>query len=518
MSIEIDGKSLTIDNLVKVARNKATISIPNRSWKKINSCRTMLEEKIKKHEIIYGITTGIGEFSEVTLSPEETQEFQKLLVRNHAAGIGEPMDIEIVRGAICGRINVHVKGHSGGRKEITEYLKEILNQQITPVVCEKGSVGACGDLAPMSQIALALMGEGEMFVKGKIIDSKTALKTIGLKPLELEARDGLALINGSNVLTALAGLILHDAERWMKMHDIAAAMTLEALKANMKPYDKRIHSLRGFAGSQKIAANLNLLTKDSKILFSGEKKVQDAYSMRSTPQVAGTLRDSMEYARKQVETELNGVGDNPIFLTNEKEVLTGANFQGSPIALPMEMIGTGLSMIAVLSERRLNRLTNPALSVGLPPFLAENPGLNSGMMLSQYTADALIVETRILSHPAANQSIPAAADQEDFVSMGLTTCQKTKQILDNCFGVLGIEMMAAAQALDIRMKENKMSASKSNSQLGKGTSVAHRIIRKYVDYLDEDRPLYKDHNKMVELLKSNEILDSVEKELGKSLK
>ena len=503
MAVNLDGDSLTINKLANVARNNENVSVGKEAWKRIDDCRSMLQSKIDAHEIMYGITTGIGEFSEVTLTPEQTQEFQKLLVRNHAAGIGEPMDLELVRGAMCGRINVHVKGYSGGRRQITEYLKDVLNHQITPVVCEKGSVGACGDLAPMSQIALALMGEGEMFVNGNKTNSKKALKDIGLEPLELKARDGLALINGSNVLTALAALILYDAERWMKMHDIAAAMTLEALKANMKPYDKRIHSLRGFQGSQKIANNLNLLTAESEILFSGEKKVQDAYSMRSTPQVAGTLRDSLEFARTQVETELNGVGDNPIFLTKEKEVLTGANFQGSPIALPMEMIGTGLSMVAVLSERRLNRLTNPALSVGLPPFLTEKPGLHSGMMLSQYTADALIVETRILSHPAANQSIPAAADQEDFVSMGLTTCQKVKQIMENCFAVLGIEMMAAAQALDIR-----------KGNLGKGTSIAHKVIRKYVDYLDEDRPLYKDHNTMVELLKSNEILEAVEKELG----
>ena len=503
MSIALDGTSLTIAKLVNVARNNQTLEVTKEAWKRIKDCRKMLQKKIDAHETMYGITTGIGEFSEVTLNPEQTQEFQKLLIYSHAAGIGEPMDIEIVRGAMCGRINVHVKGHSGGRRQITEYLRDVLNNQITPVVCEKGSVGACGDLAPMSQIALALMGEGEMYVEGEIIDSKAALGNIGLKPLELQARDGLALINGSNVLTALAAIIIYDAERWMKMHDIAAAMTLEALKANMKPYDGRIHALRGFKGSQKIASNLNLLTAESDILFSGEKKVQDAYSMRSTPQVAGTLRDSLEFARKQVETELNGVGDNPIFLTKEKEVLTGANFQGSPIALPMEMIGTGLSMVAVLSERRLNRLTNPALSVGLPPFLTKKPGLHSGMMLSQYTADALVVETRILSHPAANQSIPAAADQEDFVSMGLTTSQKTKQILDNCYGVLAIEMMAAAQALDIRAKG-----------IGKGTSVAHRIIRKYVEYLDDDRPLYKDHNTMVKLLKSNEILEAVENELG----
>jgi len=229
-------------------------------------------------------------------------------------------------------------------------------------------------------------------------------------------------------------------------------------------------------------------------------------------------RDSLEFARKQVETELNGVGDNPIFLTNEKEVLTGANFQGSPVALPMEMVGTGLSMVAVLSERRLNRLTNPALSVGLPPFLTENPGLNSGMMLSQYTADALIVEARILSHPAANQSIPAAADQEDFVSMGLTTCQKVRQIMDNCFGVLAIEMMAAAQALDIRVKQQKQKTTDVNTiKIGKGTSIAHRIIREHVDYLDEDRPLYRDHNAMVKLLKSNKILEAVEKGLKTKL-
>mgnify|MGYP001313889594 FL=1 len=506
MPIELNGDNLTINTLVDVARNRKAVSVSDSAWKRIKNCRYMLQKKIDAHETMYGITTGIGEFSEVTLNPEQTNEFQKLLIYSHAAGIGKPMEEELVRGAMCGRINVHSKGNSGGRREITEYLLHALNNNVTPVVCEKGSVGACGDLAPMSQIALALMGEGEMFVNGKIKDSKIALDKIGLEPLKLEARDGLALINGSNVLTALAAIILYDAKKWMKMHDIAAAMTLEALKANMKPYDKRIHSLRGFQGSQKVAENLNILTEGSEILFSGEKKVQDAYSMRSTPQVAGTLRDSIDYAKEQIETELNGVGDNPIFLTESEEVLTGANFQGTPIALPMEMIGIGLSMVAVLSERRMNRLTNPALSVGLPPFLTKKPGLHSGMMLAQYTADALIAESRILTHPAANQSIPAAADQEDFVSMGLTTNQKVKKILDNCYGVLGIEMMAAAQALEIRGKN-----------MGKGTSVAHKTIRKYVDYLDDDRPLYNDHNAMVKLLKSNEILESVENKLGKEL-
>ena len=267
MTVTLNGKSLSIEKLVDVARNRQPVEVTNDAWTKIEKCREMLDKKIDAHETMYGITTGIGEFSEVVLTPDQTEEFQKLLVYSHAAGIGEPMQEEIVRGAMCGRINVHSKGHSGGRREITQYLLDALNNNITPVVCEKGSVGACGDLAPMAQIALALMGEGEMFVNGKITDSKLALKNIGLDPLQLKARDRFALINGSNVLTSLAAIILHDSIKWMKMHDIAAAMTLEALKANMKPYDKRIHQLRGFRGSQKVGANLNILTENSELYF-----------------------------------------------------------------------------------------------------------------------------------------------------------------------------------------------------------------------------------------------------------
>ena len=506
MTITINGNSLKIDDLVNVARNTEKVVLSEKSWNRIDESREMLEKKINDNEIIYGTNTGIGEFSEIALNPEQLKEFQKYLIYSHAAGIGDPMEIEIVRGAMCGRVNVHAKGYSAGRRVVTERIIEALNREITPVVCEKGSVGACGDLAPMSQIALAIMGEGEVFYKGKKIPAANAWKEENIEPLVLEARDGLAIINGSNVLTAIAALTIYDANKWLKLHDIAASMTLESLLANMKPYDPRIHELRGFSGSQKVASNINRITNESEILADENKKVQDAYSMRSTPQVAGTLRDVVDYAGSQVLTELNGVGDNPIFLTEEKEVLTGANFQGTPVALPMENVGTGLSMVAVLSERRLNRLTNPALSAGLPPFLTEGAGMYAGMMLSQYTADALIAETRILSHPAANQSIPAAADQEDFVSMGLTTSQKVKKILDNCYGVLAIEMMAAAQALDLRGKN-----------LGKGTSAAHKVVRKYVEFLDDDRPLYKDNNRMVELLKTDEIIDAVENVLGKKL-
>ncbi len=501
----LNGYNLTARMLTKVSRGKVNLDIEDECWTRIKKCRDMVEEKIEKKEPMYGINTGIGEFSEVTLDEEQTQKFQNHLVYSHAAGIGKAMPKEIVRGAMCGRINVHCKGFSGGRKEITEKMIEILNSDVVPYVCEKGSVGACGDLAPMSQIALTMMGEGDAFYKDKLMSAKNALAKAKIKPLKLAARDGLSIINGSNVLTALSALILNDAKLWLKTHDLSASMTLEALNANMKPYKSKLHELRGFTGSKKVAKNITNLTEGSEILNSKNKKLQDAYSLRSTPQVAGTLRDSLSYTLKQVEIELNGVGDNPIFLPEEKEVLTGANFQGTPVALPMEMIGVGLSMVGVLSERRMNRLVNPALSGGLPPFLTEDPGFNSGLMVSQYTADALCVENRILSHPAANQSIPAAADQEDFVSMGLTTAQKTKQILENCWGILAIEMLASAQAIELRKPE-------------KPSPVINEIIteiRKSIKHLDDDRPLFDDHNKMVEILKSGKLIQIVEKNLGK---
>jgi len=501
----LNGYNLTARMLTKVSRGKVNLDIEDECWTRINKCRNMVEEKIEKKEPMYGINTGIGEFSEVTLDEEQTRKFQNHLVYSHAAGIGKAMPKEIVRGAMCGRINVHCKGFSGGRKEITEKMIEILNSDVVPYVCEKGSVGACGDLAPMSQIALTMMGEGDAFYKDKLMSAKDALSKAKIKPLKLAARDGLSIINGSNVLTALSALILNDAKLWLKTHDLSASMTLEALNANMKPYKSKLHELRGFTGSKKVAKNITNLTEGSEILNSKNKKLQDAYSLRSTPQVAGTLRDSLSYTLKQVEIELNGVGDNPIFLPEEKEVLTGANFQGTPVALPMEMIGTGLSMVGVLSERRMNRLVNPALSGGLPPFLTEDPGFNSGLMVSQYTADALCVENRILSHPAANQSIPAAADQEDFVSMGLTTAQKTKQILENCWGILAIEMLASAQAIELRKP-------------AKPSPIITEIvkeIRKNIKHLDDDRPLFDDHNKMVEILRSGKLVQIIEKKLGK---
>lgn len=504
MSITLDGNTLTIEKLAAIARDGEKVELHPGALERIKTCRAMLEKKIKAREIMYGVNTGIGEFSEVMLTDEQVKQFQRWLIYNHAAGIGDSAPIEHIRGAMASRINVHAKGNSGCRPEITQTLIEMLNKNVTPVVCAKGSVGASGDLAPMSQIALLLLGEGEAWYKNERLPGNVALKRAGIPIPGLQARDGLATINGSNLLTSISALALYDINKWLKQAEIACAMTLEALYANMKPYDVRLHQARGFSGAVRSAQAIMKCIEGSDLLKGGHKKrIQDAYSMRSSPQVIGAAHDAVAYARKQVEVELNGVGDNPIFLPEHELTLTGANFQGSPVSLPMDMVGAAVTMVSVLSERRFNRLVNPALNIGLPAFLTKGAGMMSGMMLSQYTADTLIVEQRILSMPASMMSIPAAADQEDFVSMGMNTALKTQQILDNAFGVLGIEFMGAAQALDYR-----------DFSPGKGVTAAHKVIRKHVAHLDEDRPLYNDHTTMKQLVKSCEILSEVEKIVG----
>ncbi|MGB5163242.1 MAG: aromatic amino acid ammonia-lyase [Thermoanaerobaculia bacterium] len=504
MAISLTGSALTIEDVEAVARRGEAVELHPDAVQRIDVCRRFIEERIEAREIMYGVNTGIGEFSEVVLDDDQVREFQRYLVYNHAAGIGDPAPIDHVRAAMLLRANLQAKGYSACRLEITQTLLSMLNRGVTPMVCEKGSVGACGDLAPMSQIALLMMGEGEAFYRGERLPGVEALERAGIPIPGLQARDGLSTINGSNLLTGIGALALYDAERWLKQAEIAAALSLEALRANMKPYDPRLHAMRGFQGAVITAANLRQVVDGSDLLTGKEKvRVQDAYSMRSTPQVIGAARDQMRWTRQQIEIEINGIGDNPIFLPEDQVVLTGANFQGTPISLPIDTLGAAITMVCVLSERRMNRLTNPALSAGLPPFLTKGAGMFSGMMLSQYTADMQIVEQKMLSAPAFIQSIPAAADQEDFVSMGMNSALKTRQILDVACGVLGIELIAAAQALDLR-----------DFTPGDGSRAAHAAIRRHVDYLDEDRPLYRDHNAMMAAVGDLDVLEAVEAEVG----
>jgi histidine ammonia-lyase len=495
-TIRLDGHSLGIEDVLAIARNRRKISLHPDAVGRINKCRDMLERKIRKREIVYGVNTGIGELSEVVLTPEQVERYQRYLLYSHAAGCGEPCSEEDVRAAMLSRLNTHCWGHSGIRLEIVETQVEMLNRGVTPVVCQKGSVGACGDLSPMAQMAITLMGEGEVFYQGRRLPAKQGMAEARIPTIVFHERDGLAAINGSNFITGMGCLELCDAERWLRTQEVALAMTLEALNANMKAYDARVHLVRGYPGAQECAENIRELTAGSKLLERPGKKVQDAYSLRSSPQVIGAARDAFQWARYMLEMELNHAADNPTFFPDDEAVLTGANFQGTPMAFALETVGMSVTTVAALSERRLNRLLNPHLSVGLPAFLTKGAGMFSGLMLTQYTAGALICENRVLSHPAATGSIPAAADQEDFVSMGMTTAIKTRQIIENAWYVVAIELMAAAQAFDFRAPVKPAPA----------TQAAYETVRKHVKRLEEDRALFDDINVLARTAKEGEIL------------
>lgn len=504
MPILLDGHSLKIEDVVAVARKREQIEIHGDAWGRIRKCRDLLERKIQAREIMYGVNTGIGELSEVVLAPDQVEKYQKYLLYSHAAGCGNACAEEDVRAAMLARLNTHCWGHSGIRPEVVQTQTEMLNRGVTPVVCQKGSVGACGDLSPMAQMAITLMGEGEVFYQGRRLPAKEGFAQAGIPTIAFRERDGLAAINGSCFITGMGCIELYDADRWLKMQEIALAMTLEALNANMLAYDPRIHRVRGYPGAQECAERVRKLTAGSELLQRPGKKVQDAYSLRSSPQVIGAAHDACRWARYMLEIEVNHAADNPTFFPDEELVLTGANFQGTPMAFALELAGMSLTTVAVLSERRLNRLLNPHLSAGLPAFLTKGAGMYSGLMLSQYTSGALVAENRVLSTPAAIGSIPAAADQEDFVSMGMTTAIKTRQIIENSWSILAIELMAAAQAFDFRAPVKPAPA----------TQAAYEVIRRYVRKLEEDRPLFDDINTLTRVVKQGELLAAVEGVIG----
>jgi histidine ammonia-lyase len=506
MTIRIDGESLKIEDVVRVARENETIELTHEASEKIKRSREVVERLIAKREKIYGVSTGIGELSNVLLSPDQVKEFQRYVIYSHAAGWGEPVAVDDARAAWLTRVNVLSKGFSGLRLAVVATLVDMLNKGVTPVMCEKGSVGASGDLSPLGQGALVLMGEGEAFYRRERMSGKQAMDKAGIPTITYEARDGLATINGSNLVAGMGCLQLFDAEMLIKTSEVAAAMTLEALTPNMLAYDERIHKARGYQGAIECAENVRRIVEGSEILKQKPQKVQESYSLRSTPQVVGAAKDTLRFSRRMFEIEINGAGDNPLFFPDEGGIcLTGANFQGTPLAFALEYLGIALTTIGTISERRMNRLVNPNLSMGLPAFLTKGAGMFSGMMLAQYTAASLVCENRVLSTPAATGSIPTAADQEDFVSMANTTAMKTKQILKNSAAIFAIELMAAAQALDFRKPMKP----------GKGTQAACDVVRKHVKHLEEDRPLYNDIIKLTKIVESREILDAVENTVGK---
>lgn len=499
MTITIDGHSLNTKKISEIASGSTKVMLSLDGLERIRACRTFLESRISSGEKIYGTNTGVGEFCEVVLNDDQLEEFQRKLIYSHAAGIGDAMPEEWVRGAMAARANVHAQGYSGNRCIITSTLIEMLNKNVVPRVRKRGSVGACGDLAPMAEIALLFLGEGEAYYQGQLLPGRLAMDRAGIAIPGLKVRDGLALINGSNFISAISALQAEACYKLFLSAEIACAMSMEALNANLICLDERIHKVRGFPGSIESADFIyQCLVGGDLERGSLKTKVQDAYSLRSTPQVIGAARDALNYAKSQIDIELNGVGDNPIFHVHDDVILTGANFQGCPVSLPMEMMASAITSVCVLSERRLNRLLDKQLNAGLPMFLVPESGLNSGLMISQYTADSLIAEQKVLATPAYTSSIPGAGSQEDYVSMGMTTILKNHQILENAYGIIGIELIAAAQALDLRKR-----------RFGDGVTKAHSFIRQHIDHLAEDRVLVNEHDLVAELVKRGALVEAV---------
>jgi histidine ammonia-lyase len=504
MEVEIDGESLTIEEVHAVARDHAKVVIPKRTIDKVTRCRDMIQGLIDSGEAIYGVTTGIGEFSRIRISKEQAEELQRRIVYSHAAGTGDPHSEEEVRAAMLLRANVISKGHSAVRLGILETLVEMINKNVIPVIYEKGSVGTSGDLSPLSQMAEVVMGEGKAFYNGEMLDGKDAMDRAGIKTWVLNTKEGLGLINGSQMFTAVGALALYDAYKLLDNAQIVSGMTLNALKAVTRHFDARYHGVRPFVGQNKVAENIRNLCKNSEILEVDNPKVQDAYSLRCTPQVLGPVKDALGYIRGQIEIEMNSAADNPLFFPDDNTHIPGGNFHGEPIAIVLDLLAIVLSEVAGLSERHTNRLLNPALS-GLPDFLVEGKGLNSGLMVSQYTAAALVSENKVLSHPASVDSISVSADQEDHVSMGPIAALKVREIIKNVSTVLAIELMAGAQALEFR-KPQKPSPP---------IQAVYDEVRKLVEPLVDDRPLYPDMDKLTDLIRSNKLIEVINPSIGK---
>ncbi len=498
----LDGSSLALQDLVAVARQRAAFKVDPKAWKAVAASRKVVDGLVAKGEVAYGITTGFGEFAHVTIEPNQVRLLQRNLLMSHAVGVGDPLPRDVVRAMMLIRANTLLRGHSGVRREVVERLLDLLARDLVPVVPSRGSVGSSGDLCPLAHMALPLIGLGTLDVAGKTVPAAKALKDTGLAPLVLEAKEGLALINGTQMMAAIGSLAVHDAIGLLQDAQVTAAMSVEALLGSVVPFDDRVHALRPHAGQRAVAANLRALTAKSEVVHSHEgcDRVQDAYSLRCTPQVLGPVRDALHNAAAVLAIEVNSVTDNPLVFP-DGAILSQGNFHGEVLALQLDYVAIAVSELANLAERRTERLVNPDLSEGLKPFLVDSGGLNSGFMIAQYTAAALVSENKVLAHPASVDSIPTSANQEDHNSMGSIAALKLLQVLRNARSVVAIEALCAAQALDY----------KAPLKPGKGSAAAHKAIRASIPRLDRDRILADDVAAMTRLLEAGVLRDAVAK-------
>lgn len=512
-NLKIDGQSLTLEQIEFFINENPIVSLTEAAKKQVNKARALVDKWVATDKVIYGVTTGFGEFANVKISHEKLEKLQENLIVSHSTGVGENLPPLIIKIMMLLRVNALARGHSGIRLSTLELLIEMINKNIIPVIPSQGSVGSSGDLAPLSHLVLAMIGKGKVqLIKNindenanttKIISASAGLKKYNLKPVKLAAKEGLALINGTQMMTAFASYICVNAKKLVKLADASAALSHEALRATDRAYDKRLHELRPFKGQLNSAENMLKLISNSEIRKShleNDPRVQDSYSTRCVPQIHGASRDAVDYVCSRVEIELNSVNDNPLIFPEQGDHLEGGNFHGQPMALAMDFMSIALSELANVSERRIERMVNGSLSM-LPRFLTKEGGLNSGLMISQYTAAALVSENKVLAHPASVDSIPTSANQEDHNSMGSISARKCYQILKNVQTVIAIEFMTAAQGVEF-LKPLKC---------GRGTDAAYKTIRKRVPPLKNDRIIYTDIQKVFELVKSGELLKEIEK-------
>lgn len=499
-TIIITGQDLTLEDVALVCRQDAPVALSEEAKKNIIESRKVVDKIVEEERVVYGVTTGFGKFSDVVISSDECKLLQKNLIITHAVGAGDPFPRDAARGIILLRINNLAKGFSGARMETVQTMIDMLNKGVTPVVPQKGSLGASGDLAPLAHVVLPMIGLGKAEYKGETLDGAEAMKRAGIPTIELSAKEGLALINGTQVMTATGALTVYDAIELLKVADVAAAMSFEAHNGVTDALDPRIHTIRPHKGQIDTARILMHLLEGSKnTTRQGEVRVQDAYSLRCVPQIHGASKDAINFIKQKVEIEINSVTDNPIILKETMQGISGGNFHGQPMALPFDFLGIAIAELANVSERRLERLVNPALS-GLPAFLTKDGGVNSGFMIVQYSAASLVSENKVLAHPASVDSIPSSANQEDHVSMGTIAARKAREILGNARRVLAMELMCACQAIDMR----------GNKGMGVGTDPAYKTIRNVVAKLEEDRPLYEDINKCEDVIINGSLISNVE--------
>ncbi|RJP66039.1 MAG: histidine ammonia-lyase [Ignavibacteriales bacterium] len=517
--LKIDGNSLSLKKIELFLNNNLLVELTPEAKKRINKSRALVEKWIKEDKVIYGVTTGFGEFANVKISPEDLEKLQENLILSHAVGTGEFLPPHIVKIMMLLRVNALAKGYSGIRLSTAQLLIDMMNNNVIPVIPSQGSVGSSGDLVQLSHLVLAMIGKGRCWImvdgrwlmengkrkNEKIYSAKVALNKFNLNPVKLGAKEGLALINGTQMMTSFAAYVCIRAKKLNKIADISAALSLEALRGTDKAFDSKLHELRPYNGQITTARNLLALIKSSEIRKShieNDLRVQDAYSLRCIPQIHGASRDAIDYVCSRVEIEINSANDNPLIFPDTEEHIEGGNFHGQPMALAMDFMGIALSELANVSERRTERMVNGALS-GLPRFLAKKGGLNSGLMIAQYTAASLVSENKVLAHPASVDSIPTSANQEDHNSMGSIASQKCYRIMNNLQSVLSIELLTGAQGVEFHKP----------LKCGQGTEAAYKEIRKVVAPMNEDRILYDDVQNVLGLVKNDLLLNSVESKI-----